>query len=134
MQAQQIAYPRLTLSLMLTPSLLLSHSSHSPHHAHSLQPQGFDDFEIIDFEKKPPTGKSRLMGTPTPKPSDIAGPVSRASLAVRAAAAAAAAAGVAVRNTRDTVTWLLHKVRPAGGGSETSVYGTQGLVSAHVFD
>lgn len=83
--------------------------------------QGFDDFEIIDFEKKPPTGKSRFMSTPPPKPSEAAGPVSRASLAARAAAAAAAAAGIAVRSTRDRVTWLLHKVgRVWEGGSRAA--------------
>jgi hypothetical protein len=61
------------------------------------------------------------MGTPPPKPSETAGPGSRASLAARAAAVAAAAAGVAVRSTRDRVTWLLHKVggvRVCGEGAE----------------
>jgi hypothetical protein len=81
--------------------------------------QGIDEIEI-DFEKRPPTGKSRFTPTPAPKQgkagslSAAAAPVSRRSLAARYAAAMAAAAGAAARNTRDTVAGLLRKVSPYG--------------------
>jgi hypothetical protein len=83
--------------------------------------QGIDEIEI-DFEKRPPTGKSRFTLTPAPtqgkagSPSAAAAPppVSRRSLASRYAAAAAAAAGAAARSTRDTGSGLWRKVSTDG--------------------
>lgn len=76
--------------------------------------QGIDEIEF-DFEKRPPTGKSRFTPTPVPRQGGKAGsaaaaPVSRRNLAARYASAAAAAAGAAVRSTKDSVTGLLRKV------------------------